>query len=82
MNENLRANINLTAWPFGIEKREYYTPTDNNNSDINTENMKLFKLTNKVQLKQPNLLTAVIILFILTLSFGKNAMAQEKILYH
>jgi len=27
-------------------------------------------------------LTAVIILFILTLSFGKNAMAQEKILYH
>ena len=41
--------------------------------------MKLFKLTNKVQLKQPNLLTAVIILFILTFSFGKNAMAQEKV---
>ncbi|HRH48289.1 MAG TPA: putative quinol monooxygenase [Panacibacter sp.] len=41
--------------------------------------MKLFTLTNKVQLKQPNLLNAVIILFILTLSFGKNAMAQEKI---
>lgn len=41
--------------------------------------MKLFTLTNKVQLKRPNLLTALIILFILTLSFGKNAMAQEKI---
>ena len=41
--------------------------------------MKLFKLKNKVQLKQPNLLTAVIILFILTLLFGNNAMAQEKI---
>ena len=41
--------------------------------------MKLFKLKNKVQLKQPNLLTAAIILFILTLSFGNNAMAQEKI---
>ena len=41
--------------------------------------MKLFKLKNKVQLRQPNLLTAVIILFILTLLFGNNAMAQEKI---
>jgi len=41
--------------------------------------MKLFKLTNKVQLRQPNLLTEAIILFILTLSFSKNAMAQEKI---
>ena len=41
--------------------------------------MKLFKLKYKVQLRQPNLLTVVIILFILTLSFGKNAMAQQKI---
>lgn len=39
--------------------------------------MKLFKLTNKVQLRQPNLLTIAIILFILTLSFSKNAMAQQ-----
>jgi quinol monooxygenase YgiN len=40
--------------------------------------MKLFKLINKVQLRQPNLLTEAIILFILTLSFSKNAMAQQK----
>ena len=39
--------------------------------------MKLFKLTNKVQLRQPNLLTIAIILFILTFSFSKNAMAQQ-----
>jgi quinol monooxygenase YgiN len=40
--------------------------------------MKLFKLKNKVHLRQPNLLTVVIVLFILTLSFSNNTMAQEK----
>ena len=40
--------------------------------------MKLFKLKNKVQLRQPALLTAVIILFILTLSFSNHNMAQKK----
>jgi hypothetical protein len=25
MKGNLTANINLTTWPFGLEKREYYT---------------------------------------------------------
>lgn len=40
--------------------------------------MKFFNLTSKVQLRQPNLLAAAIIIFILTLSFSKNAMAQQK----
>jgi len=26
MTKNVTANLNLTAWPFGIEKGEYYRP--------------------------------------------------------
>src|SRR5436305_10822388 len=40
--------------------------------------MKIIQPNYKVQLKQTQLLTAVISLFILTLLFSKNAMAQEK----
>ena len=25
MTKNVTVNLNLTAWPFGIEKGEYYT---------------------------------------------------------
>lgn len=52
---------------------------DNNNSNETTKNMKILKSTNKAQVRQIKLLTVVISLFILTLSFSKNAMAQEKI---
>ncbi len=41
--------------------------------------MKTFKSANKVQIRQIKLLPVVISLFILTLSFSNNAMAQEKI---
>ncbi len=41
--------------------------------------MKIPKSTNKVQLRQTKLLTTVITLFMLTLSSGEIAMAQEKI---
>ncbi len=41
--------------------------------------MKIFKSANKAQTGQIKLLTVVISLLILTLSFSKNAMAQEKI---
>lgn len=41
--------------------------------------MKIFKSANKAQIGQIKLLTVVISLLILTLSFSKNAMAQEKI---
>jgi quinol monooxygenase YgiN len=59
-----------------VEK--YATATDNNNSNEKTKNMKIFKSANKAQKRQIKLLTVVISLFILTLSFSKNAMAQEK----
>ncbi|MFV8326200.1 putative quinol monooxygenase [Flavobacterium sp. ZS1P14] len=39
----------------------------------------IFKPTNKVQLGRTKLLTAVVALFLITLSFSINAMAQEKI---
>ena len=41
--------------------------------------MKIFKSANKAQIKPIKLLTVGISFFILTLSFSKNAMAQEKI---
>lgn len=41
--------------------------------------MKIFKSINNVQLRQTKLLLVAISLFVVTLSFGKNAMAQEKI---
>ncbi len=41
--------------------------------------MKIFKSINKVQLRQTKLLLVAISLFVVTLSFSKNAMAQEKI---
>ena len=40
--------------------------------------MKIYKTTNRVQLRKAKFLTVVISLFILTLSFSKNAMAQGK----
>lgn len=42
-------------------------------------NMKIFKPTTKTSLGQTKLLTTVIAIFILTLSFSLNTMAQEKI---
>ena len=33
MNGNLTANLNLTPWPFGIEKREYYIGININNQN-------------------------------------------------
>lgn len=53
-----------------------YTTTDDVNE--NTKSMKILKPTSKVQLKQTKLL-AVVSLFMLTLLFSKNAIAQEKI---
>lgn len=41
--------------------------------------MKIFKSINNVQLRQTKLLVVAISLFVVTLSFSKNAMAQEKI---
>lgn len=41
--------------------------------------MKIFKSINNVQLRQTKLLLVAISLFVVTLSFRKNAMAQEKI---
>lgn len=41
--------------------------------------MKIFKSINNVQLRQTKLLLVAISLFVVTLSFSKNAMAQEKI---
>ncbi len=41
--------------------------------------MKIFKSINNVQLRQTKLLVVAISLFVITLSFSKNAMAQEKI---
>lgn len=40
--------------------------------------MKILKSANKAQARQTKLLTVVIGLFVLTLSFSKNIMAQEK----
>ena len=40
--------------------------------------MKIFKATNKVQLRQTKSLSLAISLFIIILSFSKNAMAQQK----
>lgn len=42
-------------------------------------NMKIFKPTTKTSLGRTKLLTTVIAIFILTLSFSLNTMAQEKI---
>ncbi|WP_348811589.1 putative quinol monooxygenase [Flavobacterium maritimum] len=42
-------------------------------------NMKIFKPTTKTSLGRTKLLTTVIAIFILTLSFSLNSMAQEKI---
>ena len=58
---------------------KYEMATDDNNSNENAKNMKILKSTNKVQVRQIKLVTVVVSLFILTFSFGKNAMAQEKI---
>ncbi len=41
--------------------------------------MKIYKQTNKVQLRQTKLLTIVITFFILSISFSKSAVAQERI---
>lgn len=41
--------------------------------------MKIFKSINNVQLRQTKLLLVAISLFVVTLSFSKNTMAQEKI---
>ena len=58
---------------------KYQAGADDDNFNVNTKNMEISKPTNKVQLSRAKLLTAVVTLFILTLSFSKNAMAQEKI---
>jgi len=57
---------------------KYQTATDDGNSNANTKNMEKFKPADKVQLNRTKLLTVVLSLFILTLSFSKKAMAQEK----
>ena len=41
--------------------------------------MKTIKLISKIQLNRVKLLTVLVVLFILTLSFSKNTMMQEKI---
>ncbi len=57
---------------------KFDTVTDNKNFIKKTKNMKIYKSTNKAHIRRIKLLAVIISLFILTLSFSKNTMAQEK----
>jgi len=61
-----------------ITSLQIATPATNNCCNENTKYMKILKPINKAQLQQNKLLLVVISLMLLTVSFSKNAMAQEK----
>jgi len=68
-----------SVYNYSTKINKYHTTAGDDIFNLNTKNMAMFKLTNKVRICRTKLLTAVVTLFILTLSFSKGAMAQEKI---